>query len=500
MWGMFFKRKGHMNSKLSKIVSLATLVVTLTGARQAIAQSAPASKPPSVTLAGTPAAKSWTGDFDGMVKRRLIRILTPYSKTHYFIDRGVQRGLVFDAGTMLEAALNKKLKTGLTDHLYVVCVPTTRDELYQALVDGRGDIVAAPVTITPERQKLVDFTAPTWKGVKEVLVTGPGASIVTTADDLSGKIVSVRVPSIYAESLEALNVSLKQRGKAPVAIKALPGSLEDEDILEMVNAGLVKATVVQDFTARFWKQVLPSITVHDAITLREGADLGWVVRKNSPKLLAELNPLVVATSAGTAARNMALRKYLQSTKFVKNATADAEIAKFRSLVELFRRYGQQYDMDFLLMVAQGYQESQLDNNAKSHVGAIGVMQIMPATGKELKVGDIRQVEANINGGVKYMRKLIDTYFPGDEMTRLDKGLMAFASYNAGPARIRSLRKEAERQGLNPNVWFNNVERVVAEKVGRETVNYVSNIYKYYVAYTLTMEELKVKTAAKASVK
>jgi len=497
---VFFNRKGHMNSKLSKIVSLATLVVTLAGARQAIAQSAPASKAPPATLAGTPAAKPWTGDFDGMVKRRLIRILTPYSKTHYFIDRGVQRGLVFDAGTMLEAALNKKLKTGLTDHLNVVCVPTTRDELYQALVDGRGDIVAAPVTITPERQKLVDFTAPTWKGVKEVLVTGPGASIVTTADDLSGKIVSVRVPSIYAESLDALNVSLKQRGKAPVAIKTLPGSLEDEDILEMVNAGLVKATVVQDFTAKFWKQVLPAITVHETITLREGADLGWVVRKNSPKLLAELNPLVVATSAGTAARNMALRKYLQSTKFVKNATADAEIKKFRSLVELFRKYGQEYDMDFLLMVAQGYQESQLDNNAKSRVGAIGVMQIMPATGKELKVGDIRQVEANINGGVKYMRKLIDTYFPGDEMSRLDKGLMAFASYNAGPGRIRSLPKEAERQGLNPNVWFNNVERVVAEKVGRETVNYVSNIYKYYVAYTLTMEELKVKTAAKASVK
>ena len=152
------------------------------------------------------------------------------------------------------------------------------------------------------------------------------------------------------------------------------------------------------------------------------------------------------------------------------------------------------------MLAQGYQESQLNNNAKSRVGAIGVMQIMPATGKELKVGDIRKVEANINGGVKYMRKLIDTYFPGDEVAPLDKGLMAFASYNAGPARIRTLRKEAETRGLNPNVWFNNVERVVAEKVGRETVNYVSNIYKYYVAYTLAMEELKVKTAARESVK
>ena len=488
-----------MNSKLSHFhAAIVAAMLTIPGPVGAQTPQAKAGASDSVDRSIV--ERPWTGDFDGMVKRRLIRILTPYSKTHYFIDRGVQRGIVYEAGTKLETEINAKLKTGLDGKIHVVFVPTSRDELYQALIDGRGDIIASPITITPERQKLVDFTNPTWRGVTEVLVTGPGAAVVTTRDDLSGKIVGVRVPSIYADSLEALNVSLKQQGKAPVTIKALPVSLEDEDILEMVNAGLVKATVVLDFTARFWKQILPSLTVHDNIKLREGADLGWVVRKDSPKLLAELNPLVAAYSAGSAARNMGLRKYLQNTKFVKNATSEAEIKKFRSLVDLFRKYGQQYDMDFLLMVAQGYQESQLDNNAKSHVGAIGVMQIMPATGAELKVGDIKQIEANINGGVKYMRKMIDTYFPGDDIDRLNKGLMAFASYNAGPGKIRSLRKETERRGLNPNIWFNNVERVVAEKVGRETITYVSNIYKYYVAYTLAMEELKEKAEAEAKVK
>ena len=489
-----------MTTQLSRFVlsiRVAALVLALPLLAEAQgAQPKPAA--PAGTVDHSLIVKPWTGDLDGMIKRRRIRILTPYSKTHYFIDRGVQRGVVYEAGTKLETELNATLKTGLDNKVYVVFVPTSRDQLYQSLVDGRGDIIASPITITPERQKLVDFTTPTWRGVTEVLVTGPGAATVTSKDDLSGKIVGVRVPSIYAESLEALNVSLKQRGRAPVTIKALPGSLEDEDILEMVNAGLVKATVVQDFTARFWKQILPSLTVHDAITLREGADLGWVVRNDSPKLLAELNSLVVKYGEGSAARNMTLRKYLQSTKFVKSATSEAELAKFRSLIELFRKYGQQYDMDFLLMLAQGYQESQLDNNAKSHVGAIGVMQIMPATGAELKVGDIKQVEANVNGGVKYMRKMIDTYFKNDDMDPLNKGLMAFASYNAGPGKIRSLRKEAERRGLNPNIWFGNVERVVGEKIGRETVTYVSNIYKYYVAYSLTMEELKERTAVKAT--
>ena len=481
---------------LSLLVAALVLALPLVAEAQGAKAKPPA---PSATFDQSLVVKPWTGDLDGMIKRRRIRILTPYSKTHYFIDRGVQRGVVYEAGTKLETHLNAKLKTGLDNKIHLVFVPTSRDQLYQSLVDGRGDIIASPITITPERQKLVDFTTPTWRGVTEVLVTGPGAAIVTSKDDLSGKIVGVRVPSIYAESLEALNVSLKQRGKSPVTIKALPGSLEDEDILEMVNAGLVKATVVQDFTAKFWKQVLPALTVHDTITLREGADLGWVVRNDSPKLLAELNSLVATYGGeGSATRNMALRKYLQSTKFVKSATSEAELVKFRSLIELFRKYGQQYDMDFMLMLAQGYQESQLDNNAKSHVGAIGVMQIMPATGKELKVGDIKQVEANVNGGVKYMRKMIDTYFKDDDMDRLNKGLMAFASYNAGPGKIRSLRKEAERRGLNPNIWFGNVERVVGEKIGRETVTYVSNIYKYYVAYSLTMEELKEKTVAKAT--
>ena len=136
------------------------------------------------------------------------------------------------------------------------------------------------------------------------------------------------------------------------------------------------------------------------------------------------------------------------------------------------------------MAAQGYQESTLDQNVKSPVGAIGVMQVMPPTGKELKVGDIRKLEPNIHAGVKYMRFMIDTYFKDEPMTRLNKGLMAFAAYNAGPGRLRQLRRETAQRGLDPNVWFGNVERIASERIGRETVTYVSNIYKYYVTYRL----------------
>ena len=152
------------------------------------------------------------------------------------------------------------------------------------------------------------------------------------------------------------------------------------------------------------------------------------------------------------------------------------------------------------MAAQGYQESQLEQNAKSRVGAVGVMQVMPATGKDMKVGDIRKVDANIHAGVKYVRFMMDQYYKDEPMDRLNKGLFTFASYNAGPARVRLLRNEAQKRGLDPNVWFGNVERIASERIGRETVTYVSNIYKYYVAYQLVMEERARRDAAKSALK
>jgi membrane-bound lytic murein transglycosylase MltF len=434
--------------------------------------------------------RSWTGDYDGMVKRRVIRILTPYSKTQYFIDKGVPRGIVQDAAVMLEKTLNKKLKTTNANKLVVVVVPTSRDALYESLVKGRGDIIAAGVTVTPERQKLVDFTIATKRNVSEIVVTGPGAPPLAAVGDLAGREVAVRAGSIQFESLQTLNENLKQRGKTPVRIRTVPSSLEDEDILEMANAGLLKTVVVDDVYADFWKQILPGITPHPEIAIRADGDMAWAVRKNSPKLLAALNPIVKANGEGTLFGNQVLRKYLKDTAVVKNATAPEEIQKFNQLVAIFRKYAGQYSVDYLLMMAQGYQESRLDQGAKSHVGAIGIMQVMPATGKELNVGDITKIDANIQAGVKYMRFMIDEHFAGEPMDDMNKLLFAFASYNAGPGRIDRLRKQTKARGLNPNLWFNNVERIVAEKIGGETVTYVSSIYKYYVAYSLTVEAME----------
>jgi len=442
------------------------------------------------------ADKPFTGDFDELVKRRAIRVGVTFNRTHYFIDKGQERGLAYESLKLFENDLNTELKTGNLK-VHVVMMPMPRDQLHAALAGGKVDMVAAMVTVTPEREKLVAFSEPTRTNVSEVVVSGPGAPSIATLDDLAGQEVFVRKGSIYDESLARLSSHLKARGKPAVVIDEAPAVLEDDDILEMVNAGLAPVTVVDDYLAEFWSQVFPDIKVRKDLTLRSGGSLAVAFRKENPQLREAVNTWLRKHGKGDGFRNVVERRYLSNVKYAKNAAADSERKKLQAVIELFKKYGKQYDVDYLLMAAQGYQESTLDQDVKSPVGAIGVMQIMPPTGKELNVGDIAQIEPNIHAGVKYMRFMVDQYFKDEPMDNLNKALMTFAAYNCGPGRLRQLRRETEKRGLDPNVWFGNVERVASEKIGRETVTYVSNIYKYYIAYKLLTEQLERRAAAKA---
>jgi membrane-bound lytic murein transglycosylase MltF len=505
------------------VIALASLAVAFTGcggnkpaapAGQApVVSGAPsAAKPAGETEAPLPAVESavpegvraimsrpFTGDFNEMVKRRMIRLGVTFNRSFYFVDKGAQRGAAYEYAKLFEDELNKKLNTGNLK-VYVLCVPLPREMLATALLDGRIDAVVAQITVTPDKQKLVDFTNPTRRNVSEVVVTGPGSPTIASVADLSGKEVFVRKGGTYHQSLLVLNDQLKAQGKPPVLVQFAPDNLEDDDLLEMVNAGLIPITIVDDYLAAFWKRIFTDLTVHDTVTVRTGGTLAVAFRKNSPELAAALNEFLAKNGLGTAFGNMMEKRYLVSTAYAKNAASEANRKKMATVIGLFQKYSKQYDVDFLLMGAQGFQESGLNQDAKSAVGAVGIMQVMPATGAELKVGDITQEEANIHAGVKYMRFMMDQYYKDEPMDTLNKGLFTFASYNAGPGKIRQLRKEAEKRGLNPNVWFGNVEQIASERIGRETVTYVSNIYKYYIAYQLMFAERQRRDAAKAAVK
>ena len=330
------------------------------------------------------------------------------------------------------------------------------------------------------------------------MVTGPGAPPIATVDDLAGQEVFVRKASIYDESLTTLNEQLKARGKPAGGDRRGPRRARRRRRARDGqrrprpdhHRGRLPGRVLEQGVHRA-SRCTPTSPCAPA------ADLAVAFRKENPKLREAVNTWIRKHGKGDAFRNTIERRYLENVKYAKNAAADAERQKFQAVVELFKKYGAQYNVDYLLMAAQGYQESTLDQNVKSPVGAIGVMQVMPATGKELNVGDITEIDANIHAGVKYMRFMMDQYFKDEPMDDLNKGLMTFASYNAGPGRLRQLRREAEKRGLDPNVWFGNVERVASERIGRETVTYVSNIYKYYIAYKLVMDQLERRDAAKA---
>ena len=451
--------------------------------------------PPPVAPAGLP---TWTGDYPALKDRRVVRMLVVYSKTFYFIDKAQQRGITYDMGMELEKFLNAGNKDK-TRPIRVVFIPVSRDQLVSGVAAGAGDIATGGLTITPGREKQLDFTVPAADNINEILVTAPDIAPPASVDELSGRSVFVRKSSAYYESLTDLNSHLAAAGKKPVEIVLAEENLEDEDILEMVNAGLVDATVVDSYVADFWKEIFTSIRPQAAIALRSNAQVAWGIRKSSPELKQVLDAFVEKHKIGTMTGNMLFKRYLQNTRWARGATKAEDMRRFKELTGYFQKYATRYDFDWLLLMAQGYQESQLDQKTRSPVGAIGVMQVMPATARDKNVGipDIQLVEPNIHAGVKYMRFLVNEYFDEPGIDRVNRHLFAFASYNAGPNRIARLRKQAAAQGLDPNKWFNNVEVVVAEDVGRETVQYVSNIFKYYVAYKLALDRAKQREAAKA---
>jgi len=434
-------------------------------------------------------SRRWTGDLDTMEEKRVIRVLTVYGLGRYFLDGPQEKGLTYELFKMFEDFINKRLgRKHLRVHM--VFVPVARDELVTGLIEGRGDIAAAGLTITAERDELIDFTKPVSRKLSEILVTGPSAPTIETIEDLAGKNIYVRASSSYRSSLDQLNHRFRQEGRTEIVLQDASELLEDEDLLEMVNAGLLDWVVVDDYKARIWVDIFENLKPREDIVFRDGGQIAYALRENSPELMEAMNDFLRSHRQGTLQGNILINRYLKDFDWAKNALGESDYQRFQNVVGVFQTYGEQYGVDYLMVAAQGYQESRLDQNARSGAGAIGIMQLLPSTAKDPNVGipDITSAESNIHAGVKYLDFIRKRYFSGPEIDRFNQTMFAFAAYNAGPARIRKLRDKAAQQGYNPNKWFDNVEVIAAKEIGRETVQYVANILKYYIAYRLSAQQ------------
>lgn len=440
-------------------------------------------------------------DFGEMKQARLIRALLAHSPTLFYNDRGKQRGISADSVREFEHWLNRKHRRSLGARpITVALIPTPRDKLLEHLREGRGDIAVANLTITPLRERLVDFSVPELKNVAEIVVTGPASPRLKVLEDLAGKEVDVRKATSYYESLAALNARFRREGRAPMDIRLVPDALEDEDLMEMLNAGLLQIIVVDDWKAKLWARILPKIKPRADLRLREGASIGWAFREDSAALAREVNAFLKSRKHYGKLTEWDLLTTRRRLQRIENATHSTEWRKLEKTIGLFREYGERYRIDPLMVAAQAYRESRLDQGARSPFGAVGVMQVLPSTGKAMGVGNISRLEPNIHAGVKYLRRLMDRYFDDPALDEQNRTLFAFAGYNAGPTRVARLRARAGRQGLDPNLWFDNVEIAAGRALGREPVLYVRDIFKYYAAYKLQLERRAERAAAREKLK
>ena len=307
--------------------------------------------------------------------------------------------------------------------------------------------------------------------------------------DLEGRRVVVRGGSSYAEHARALDRHLREQGGGGLEVVEADPSLATEDLLELVAAGAVEMTFADDYMARAWADVLEGLVVRSDVVLHQGVQIAWAVRPDNPKLLAALDAFARTVRKGSTLGNVLFTRYYENIdRRLANPLAADERQRLARMQELFVRYGTEYDIDWVALAAQAYQESRLDPSRVSPAGAVGVMQLRPSTAAALGFDDIRAVEPNIHAGAKYLASLRDRYFDDEDMTPADRLDFAWAAYNAGPTRVQRLRRLAAERGFDANRWFDHVEQVAAAEVGREPVDYVRNIVKYYVAYRLYLEE------------
>jgi membrane-bound lytic murein transglycosylase MltF len=439
----------------------------------------------------------WTGDLDGIAKRRILRILVVPSALGFYFNGTEMQGAMFELGRDLEKALNKRLRTRILA-INVVFIPVAREELMSKLAAGYADI--AGTMAEREQAAQVDYTEPLVPEAEGVVVTGPTAPAITRLEDLSGHEIYVQENTAIWDKLTELNKQFRKAGKAPVELVPADHNLLEDDIAQAVNAGLIPATVMWDKIADAWSKVLPHLKVHHDVVLGK-APLCWAVQRNTPQLKAVLNDFIKSHRAGTLYGNTILSRFIQEAKWVEDSTSREDLKRFNEMIKLFQKYGDQYNYPYLMLAAQAYQESKLNQRLRSRAGAVGVMQIKPSTAAQrpINIRGVNQLDRNIEAGAKLMRFMETQYFQREPMDPVTESLFATASYNAGAAKVETLRKEAAEHGYNPNLWFNNVEIIASVKIGRETVQYVSNIYKYYLAYKMVTERQAKSTEVKEKI-
>ena len=419
-------------------------------------------------------------------KHGILRVLTRNNPATYFLWRGELLGFEYELSQHFANAHKLRLE---------MIVPPSRNDLMPWLLEGKGDIIAASMTISPERtSEGVEFSRPYFE-ISEILVSrnDEPEDGLKKVKDLEGRTVVVRRSSSYWLTLKAL-----QKKGIQFELVAAPEELETEGIIAKVAAGEYDLTVADSHLLNIeltWRD-----DIRAAFPLGDPKHHGWVVRKTNPKLLNSINTFLKKTYRGVF-YNLTVQKYFENERGIRRHVEDrasrtGELSPYDALV---KPYAEQYGFDWRLIVAQMYQESRFNPDARSWAGAVGLMQVLPRTAKGLGFNDIRSPKDGIHAGVKYLDWVRNRFEP--ELPVKDRMWFTLAAYNVGQGHVIDARRVARKEGLNPNRWFNNVERAIrllskrryARKARHgycrcsEPVKYVQDIKRRYEAYLQVTE-------------
>jgi len=434
------------------------------------------------------ATHPFAGDLDEMREREVLRVLVSHNRTNFFLAQGKIRGFEYEMFQELDKHLAKQREPGKPP-LIIAFLPVPFEELLPALLEGRGDVVAAALTVTPERSAQVAFTDPYLKDVDQILVAHQGAPAVTSWEDLAGEPVIAVEKTSYVEHLQEINEGLLKKGLEPIQILVAGRGLTTEDMLDLVSSGSFPYTVADRYLAELWSGVLDGLRLHPDIRADQGGKIAWAVRPDNPQLKAMLDGFVAENRKGTLIGNVLFKRYYGETDWLRNPLVEIEQSKIAPFLPSLKRYSEEYGFDWRLIAAQAYQESHLDPNAVSSSGAVGLMQLLPSTAKDMGFTDLTNPDDSLHDGIKYMDWLRKHFFDEPDLSPTAQIDFALAAYNAGPSRVKRWRAAAPERGLDPNRWFGNVEILALEGVGIQPVQYVGNINKYFLVFSLVLDDL-----------
>lgn len=425
----------------------------------------------------------FTDDLDSVKQRRRLRMITRNNAETYFIHRGVQVGFEYELMKRFAEQQGLRLE---------IVIPPSHGDLIPWLNAGKGDVIAAAMTVNDVRVRQAAFTRP-YMEVDEVVVVRTDDDLISGPEDLGGKTVHVRASSSFYQSLLTL-----QQTVTGIRIDVVPEDMETEEILAAVDEGrwditLCDASLLQVEQA-YGRRLKAAFSIKET-------PLGWAVRKDNPLLLAALDEYI-KKEYRQLFFNMMQKRYFVNRRTIARARSPerADVSgRLSPYDDLVKKYADQYGFDWRLITAQMYQESRFDPDVVSWAGAGGLMQVMPGTARHLGVGDVRQPEAGIHAGVKYLHQMLQRFNP--QMQPEARIRFALAAYNVGYEHVADARRLAIRKGWETDRWFDHVEKamLLLQKPeyyrlarygycrGGQPVHYVRAIQDRYEAYVDVLE-------------